>query len=167
MSDWIRRPYNREWDEDAIAYLWLKSYCHSRAGLRAGAHVDASPEELVFLDAHRPIVEWLLGNAKTEVLCDPDRSEPSEAGPPIVWAFACTSGNDVIHYALAKRSAVKARLSGDMLRDLLGDKLDKACVYTFDQVEMSERKCQLHGIQRPTLWRPDPTWLVVNILKAA
>lgn len=166
MTDWVRRPYNPAWDEDAVMYLWLKSYCHSRAGLRAGAHVDATPAEIQFIAEHRPIVEWLLTNAKTEVLCDPERVEPSDLGPPVVWAFACTSEPDVVHYALAKRSAMRVGLSGDMLKELLGERLHSPCIYTFDQVELSARRCEMHGIQRPTAWRPDPTWLVVNIMRS-
>lgn len=166
QHDWVKRPYVQEWDHDALLYLWTRSYCHSKSGMRIGAHKDRSDEEKIFVEEISPIISYLLSTQNVEVICDPDRAEPSEDGPPIIWAFACTSEDDIVHYALAKKNAIKAGLSGAMLEDLLGPKLQKRVFYTFEPVELSENRCREHSMERPKNWRPHPTWIATKIIGA-
>lgn len=150
--DWTKRAYLPS-DESGVLYLWLKSYAHSAYGVARGAHVDASPEEVAYWREQAPVVEALLQHATVEVVCDPDRVHDSEAGPAVIWGFACTSG-DVIHMLVVKRSAHKAGIAGDIAKDLLGDRLTKSCGMTHEQVELRK----IFG-RIPHRWYMDSTWL--------
>lgn len=151
-ADWIKRPYDAAEDERALVYLWLKSYAHSSYGVARGAHVDASPEEVAYWREQAPVVEALLRSADVEVICDPDRAVPSEAGPAVIWGFACTSG-DVVHMVVVKRSVARAGLAQDIVRDLLGSRLERACGMTHELVELRK----ILGV--PRQWYVDSTWL--------
>lgn len=168
-QDWIRRPYRAEWDEAAVMYLWMKSLCHTRAGIQAGAHVKASPQEVAFWDEHRPVLSWLLEHSDVEVLMDPERVEPSSKGPTVLWAFAATTG-DVVHGVVVKRSAVRAGFGPDMIRDLLGDRFSRRCAYTLEIPQMRPRgpeRDALAGLTMPGSWFPDHTWLIRSMVRAA
>lgn len=146
MTDWLKRPYDPETDHDAIVALWLRSYSLSPYGKRVEHY-----------DRLRYVVSWLLnsGVAKTEVICDPEH-------PEIIWAFACTTGENIVHYTVVKNSAVRLGLSAEMLRELLGDRLDRRCHYTFDPAEFLPSRCEEHKVDRPD-WRPDLLWLALNL----
>lgn len=168
MSDlWVRRPYDSATDEDGVLYLWLKSYAHTRDLVEQGAHKDGSDAERRYWREHAPIVECILrsGIAATTVLCDPSRVHASADGPPVIMAFACTSG-DVVHYVSVKRQYAREGFGPDMLAELLGDLLTKPCTYSHDLVEMrpvrDRRSGEMRvpcGVQIPSSWRKDAWWL--------
>ncbi len=161
MSDWIKRRYLPE-DEDGIVYLWTASYSRGIEGEERGAHVRQVPiresasstyvrEKTRELWAEQaPLVEKLLSApwAITEVICDPERVYTSAAGPAVIWGFACTSG-DVVHYVCVKRDVVRAGFGADIVRDLLGDRLERPCTFTHELVEMTKGAC---GVRLPASW---------------
>lgn len=148
-ADWLVRPYEAG-DEDACVYLWLKSYAHSRYGTQLGAHIDASPAERRYWDEHQPLVLSLLRNEDSRVVCDPSR-------PNVILGFACTSGADLVHYVVVKRSAVKAGFGRELVAELLGDRLKRRCYTTFEQTELRRDQS---GVSLPEEWRrADPLWI--------
>ncbi len=165
MTDWTLRPYDAATDEDAVVYLWLKSFAHSRANVARGAHRDGTDAERAYWRRHVPIVEHLLRTATTTVLCDPERSTVTPAGPPVIWAFVCVSG-DVVHYVSVKRQYARDGFGPDMLADLLGDRLGRVCSFTHDLVEMRavrDRRTNEErvpcGVRIPGAWVEDSWWL--------
>lgn len=167
MSDWVKRPYDRATDEDGVVFLWLKSYAHTRENVARGANRDGSESERRYWREHAPIVECLLhsGVASTEVLCDPARVRASSEGPPVIMAFACTTG-DVVHYVSVKRAYAREGFGPEMVSDLLGDRLERACSYSHELVEMRAVRDRRSGVERvpcglhvPTTWHPDAWWL--------
>lgn len=137
---WVKREY-RPSDEDGVVYLWLKSFAHSRYGKRLGADRDGSDAELAYWAEHREIVMRLIASSRIELLCDPDDDS-------VFWAFAVTMG-DVVHYAVVKRRF--APYAKDMLRELLGEHLGRACRYTHEPVELLKS-----GVGVPEAWTFDP-----------
>ena len=169
MSDWTKRRYEPTSDEDAVVYLWLKSYAHAKHNVARGAHRDAgkkepSHPERQYWAEHAPVVEMLLSYGQTEVLCDPDR-DGSDGQPPSILAFACTSG-DVVHYVCVKRDYARDGFGPDMVRDLLGGRLTRRCVYTHELVEMRDQRPAC-GLSVPALWLFDPWWLSRQMLGGA
>lgn len=164
---WVQRPYDARTDEDAVLYLWLKSYAHSRPNVARGANRDGTDAERRYWREHAPIVECLLrsGISETVVLCDPARVHASEAGPPVIMAFACTTG-DVVHYVSVKRQYARDGFGPDMVADLLGGRESRACTFTHDLVEMrpvrnkqtGEVKAPC-GVVVPLSWTEDSWWL--------
>lgn len=169
MSDWLKRPYERE-DEDGLVYLWLKSYAHAKRNVDAGANKDGSAAERKYWREHAPIVEFLLRNAQTELLVDPERAHASSAGPAVIMAFACTT-DDVVHYACVKRKYAREGFGPDMLRDLLGGRLNASCVHTHELPEMmprfGERLGPSSGVLLPVAWTYDPWWLTRQLVGGA
>ena len=165
-AEWIKRAYVPE-DESALVYLWCKSYMRSLEGVERGCYNpydrgDAQKSVVEVREAQRqlwaeqaPLVEVLLRRADVEVLCDPERVYASEAGPAVIWGFACTSG-DTIHYVCVKRDAVKVGLGPEMVQDLLGSRLQRPCWFTHDLVEMRTGSC---GVKLPRTWGWDSLWL--------
>lgn len=172
MSDWTKRAYNAATDEDAIVFLWLKSYAHTRELVELGANRDGSDAERRYWREHAPIVETLLKGAETLVLCDPERSVVTPAGPPVIWAYACCTG-DVVHYVGVKRMYA-AEFGAEMVADLLGERLERPCTYTHDLVEMRPVRDRRTGEERvpcgvrvPPLWRKDAWWLARQMVGGA
>jgi hypothetical protein len=172
VTDWVKRPYDGATDEDAICYLWLKSYAHSRANVLRGAHRDRSEAERRYWREHAPIVECLLRTAQVEVLCDPNRATASKLGPPVILAFACTSG-DVVHYVCVKRDYARAGFGAEMAADLLGDRMKRACTFTHELVEMKPRRDRETGETfhpagpMPSSWTEDTWWLARALVGGA
>jgi hypothetical protein len=134
---WIVRPYDAATDEAFVLHSWVTSYMRGRAGraLRAcGAKRSAEGERMFWRD-HRAIVLGLLSRASTVVACDAERASHTDSGEPVFFGFATCEG-DLVHYAFVKRSASAVGLGRDLARDLLGDRLDRACGYTFEQVDL-------------------------------
>lgn len=173
MTDWRKRDYDPRTDEDAVVYLWLKSYAHASHNVAAGAHRDSGKKdenhpERRYWRAHAPVVESLLRQCTTHVLCDPERFDGSN-GPPGILAFACMDG-DVIHYVSVKRDYARAGFGPEMLADLLGGRLSRACTYTHELVEMrapSRNALPSSGVSVPSSWRADPWWLARALLGGA
>jgi hypothetical protein len=167
VSEWTKRAYIPSEDEDALVYLWCASYLRSLEGIARGAHLEhgrAAEERTspAVREAARkmwaeqaPLVELLLSTTDVQVVCDPARPLTSPAGPAVIWGFASTTG-DVVHYVCVKRDVVKAGFGADIVRDLLGDRLERACTHTHDLVEMRTGTC---GVRLPRNWGWDSLWL--------
>jgi hypothetical protein len=166
MSEWVKRPYIASEDLDALVYLWCTSYLRSREGIARGAYVPhgsaaetnrrAEVREAV-MDMwadQEPLVRALLDGSDVMVACDPARPRRTEEGPAVIWAFAATSG-DVVHYVCVKRK-LAALIGADMVRDLLGSRLDRPCTFTHDLVEMRTGSC---GVRLPESWGWDSLFL--------
>ncbi len=165
-TDWLKRASLPE-DEDALVFLWCTSYMRSLEGEERGAylrHGSESNQKAVpeVREARRelwaeqaPLVEVLLAKCTVEVVCDPERPVAGPDGPAVLWGFACTSG-DVVHYVCVKRNVVKAGFGADIVRDLLGSRLQRPCWFTHDLVEMRTGAC---GVRLPGLWGWDSLWL--------
>lgn len=136
-------------DEDFIVSTWLMSYSRSREGYHAGA-MPKSQARTAFWDAHRPVVELLARSADVEVICD-------DEDPNVVYAWACTSG-DVVHGCIVKREYERADPEGarEMVRELLGERLDRACPYTYFPYDLQLLKLL------PRDWYPAAAWLAQN-----
>jgi hypothetical protein len=146
---WTKRPM-LPMDEDFIVYSWLTSYSRSREGQALGANHEGDAKRR-FWEEHRPIVEALIRTENVEVASD-------AADPTVIWGWACTSG-DTVHYALVKRSLMQAdrEKSIELVRDLLGDRLDRACPYTREQ-----RDLYLLGLV-PREWYPSSIWFAKRV----
>lgn len=168
-NEWLKRPYVREDDEDACLYLWVSSYLRSEEGIARGAFVPGGNREAsATREAARsmwaeqaPLVEVLLASTDVEVVVDPLRPHASADGPAVIWGFAATTG-DVVHYVCVKRDVVKAGFGPDIVRDLLGSRLDRPCSFTHQLVEMlptgrsTPPPC---GVRVPPGWGWDSLWL--------
>lgn len=161
-APWIKRPYVAAEDEDGVLSLWLKSYARSAYGLARRADETTGPHVRAYWAEQAPLVEALLRSADTELVMDPDRVHASEHGPAVFYGFACTSG-DTVHYVCVKRSAVKAGLGADIVRELLGSRLERPCGYTHELVEMRSGAC---GVRLPRDWYSDSTFLARRVVGA-
>ena len=158
QQDWTIRDGVPE-DENAIVSTWLKSFAHSKYGVRRGAHIDRSSEEQDYWKEHRAIVTGLVRGETVRVACDPERAKHKPDAPAIIWAWCCTSGDDLLHYVLVKRSAIKAGLGPERLHALIGDRLKRRQWITFEQVELSTAPGR-SGVPTPDEWRrADPLWI--------
>ncbi len=176
-SPWLIRPYDptNQLDEDGLMYFLGVGYTRSRAGARAGASKaggsrtkaerdagvnevapDARDAQRAFMLAHRFIFTWLLKNA--EISLAVDREKPNER----IWAWLVTTG-DVIHAVGCKRSLITEKLSSDIVRDLLGTRLMRHQVCSLELPQMRTRGAEAIGIDRPSSWSLDPTWLLTRI----
>jgi hypothetical protein len=154
VSDWIVRPYEAE-DEACVVSMWLKSYAHAREVTETGlasASVDGHPDEIRFWKVHQPIVMGLLAESEILVACDPDRVHAEPGKPAVIWAWACLSG-DTVHWVAVKRTAVKAGLGEDLVKALLGDRLEREQRTTFEMVDMARMRLIPKG------WKRDRGWL--------
>lgn len=170
-AEWVKRAFVPE-DESALVYLWCNSYIRSLEGIARGAFIEhastdvqkgspavrAARRELWAEQA--PLVETLLARTDVEVICDPERVYATEEGPAVIWGFAATSG-DVVHYVSVKRDAVKVGIGADIVRDLLGSRLERACTHTHDLVEMRTGSC---GLRLPRSWGWDSLWLARRLV---
>lgn len=172
MSElWVKRAAVPE-DEGALVYLWLKGYAHARENVTRGANRDHSEAERTYWREHAPIVEALLRSQTVEVLCHPERVHASSAGPAQIFGFACTTG-DVVHWVCIKRKyardAMLRDLCADMVRDLLGDRLERPCAYTHELVEMRRHPVRPApcGVALPASWYEDTWWVARQMLGGA
>lgn len=147
-------------DEDVVVWTWIYSYARSAYGIARGAHVPSmipgqsrppKREDMTsFWSEQRPIVVHLLACADVAIACDAQ-------APDVVWGWACTSG-DTVHYVLAKRTAHQAGVSADIYRDLLGDRMQRACGMTHELVDMRRSELRAAGVTLPREWYLDTTW---------
>lgn len=158
-SEWRKRPFAPA-DESVVLYMWLKSFAHSRFGRVHGAEMTGTRAEQTFWNQQRPVVQYLLRHATTEIACDPGDAKT-------VWAFACTSG-DVVHYFCVKRRVaqlVDLEFAADIVRDLVGRRLKRECPFTY------ELPWRDSGIAMPVRsdgkprWYADTTFVPRMILK--
>ncbi len=178
-SPWLIRPYDPTLEHDGqreidgLMYFLGIGYTRTRAGERACAsHAGGSraaedreggtkkdqatiDRERAFIDAHRFIWAWILENAEVSVAVD--REKPSR-----IWAWLATSGS-VIHAVGCKRSLITNQLSGEVVRELLGDRLRKHQVCSLELPQMRTRGREAIGIDRPSSWSLDPSWLLTRI----
>lgn len=154
MGDWVIRSYEPD-DEACCASMWLKGYAHSDDVREAGyadAAVDASPDEVAYWRTYQPIVTGLLRSADVRVACDPERVHAEPGRPAVIWAWAAMS-DDQVHWVGVKRQATKAGLGEDLVRDLLGDRLERPMRTTFDLVDLWKLRLI------PKNWQRDRRWL--------
>lgn len=155
MSDWTIRPGVRD-DENCIAQMWHFQLCHGSEAERfgaPGAAVKNSRAEQRFWEENEPIVTGLLRSANVLVACDPERSTYEPSRPAIIWAWAVTGADDWVYGVGIKRSAVRARIAEDIVRDLLGDRLDRHQRTVLELLDMRG----LHMI--PSNWSKDDDWM--------
>lgn len=147
MSDGYRiRPY-RSSDEPFVVFSWLSSHAKSEHGKRWNTKTFArAGDEDHYWTHHRPVVNRLLGEAEVLVACD-------EADDDIIWGWSCTSGADVLHYAVVK-FVLAGDLAMDVVRKLLPGRLDRAQIVTHEQCGLRQAK-----VRPPTSWRYDPYWI--------
>lgn len=153
MSDWVIRPYLPQ-DEACTVSMWLKAYAHAREVKETGlekASEDGHPDEIRYWKIHQPIVMGILGESEIVVACDPERASYDQ-GPSVIWAWACISG-ETVHWVGVKRNVTQAGLGADIVRDLLGDRMEREQRTTFEMVDMSRLRLI------PKQWRRDRGWL--------
>ncbi len=167
-EEWKKRAFIADEDQDVVVSQWCSSYLRGREGVARGAflpHAKVSETQslgsvreasLALWADQEPLVRGLIASpgVRIEVVCDPERARRSEAGPAVVWAFAATSG-DVVHYVSVKRK-VAPLLGADMVRDLLGSRLDRPCWFTHELVEMRTGSC---GQRLPQSWSWDSLFI--------
>jgi hypothetical protein len=170
-APWVLRPFGEDpRDEEAMHYLLGVAYTRSRAGQRAGAsragrRGDEPNGEMVikqraFLAAMSPVWSWLLDNATVTLAVDPEQRH-------IVWGWAITSEPNVVHAVGVKRSVIDDAgpdVAQDLVRDLLGHRLDKHQVLTLELPQMRVRGDAAIGIDRPREWSLDPVWLLTRMV---
>lgn len=117
MTDWLKRPYCPDTDEDVVVSMWLTSHLRDGArGRRLRRVIDGDAET----EAYRPAVHTLLRFASCDVLCDPT----TDGTEPIVWAWACfdLEPTPALHYVAVKKSAHEDgdyKLAAEMVTELL------------------------------------------------
>ncbi len=168
-AEWVKRPFDPTEDQSVVVSQWCNSYLRSREGQARGAYfthgradeqkhdADIRESSLAMWADQEPLVRALIVSpgVRFEVVCDPERATRTEAGPPVVWAFAATSGDYVVHYVSVKRK-IAPLLGADIVRDLLGDRLERPCHFTHELVEMRNGSC---GLRMPTSWTWDSLYI--------
>ena len=139
-SDWVIRPYMAT-DEGFVVSSWLTSWSTSEYGQKWGAKRRANLAG-GWWDEWRPVIMLLLRESTVRVLCDAGNED-------VIWAWACTGGDAVTHYVEVKYS-FKGELGGDMVRALLGDRLTREQVCSFEQRGLRNAR-----IPYPKLWQLD------------
>lgn len=151
-AEWTVRDFLPD-DENCVVSTWLKSYAHARE-VRGGdfpsANIDGHPDEIRFWRVHQPIVEALTRFGQVRVVCDPNRAT-YDNGPAVVWAWSCTS-EDTVHWVCVKRSVVRAGFGEDIVRDLLGERLERPQQTTFELVDLAKLKMVPEDWFRATHW---------------
>lgn len=154
--EWIVRPYAPEWDESALVYMWLKSYGKSEYARALGGHVEHSTDALSYWMTHRRVVMELLAQHGARVLCDPDRPEPVDNKPAIIWAWACVDPDELeVHYISVKRNMARAGVVPEMFTALVGDLVDEPCRVTHDLTELRSTPWRKAGVRLPAEWYVD------------
>lgn len=153
-ADWTIRTSVPE-DENCIVSTWLKGFSRSR-DIREGfpqASLDGHGDQYRYWKIYQPIVEALVRNAEVRVLCDPARSTHEPSSPAVIWAWVCCT-DDTVHWVCVKRSAAQTGLAEEMVRDLLGDRLEREQKTTFELTDMNERTLRV-----PKIWKRERRWL--------
>ncbi len=176
--EWVKRGYDANTD-DGLYYLLSVSYTRSRSGFYAGAsragrsmanRVPCAPDEVhkqvAFMEAHRPVWEWLLENADVTLAIDPKAPADSQ-----VWGWMITSGPNVIHALGVKRTVVSVSrdLAQEIALDLAGDRWDTFQSVTLELPQFQRetpkfRGADLLGITKPSRWTYDTTWLLTRMV---
>lgn len=140
------RPYDRETDENAVVYMWLKSYAQSEYGRERKADKSNTPGELAYWVTHRDIVLRLLDEHGARVVCDPD-------DVTTIWGWACVDPVELaVHYVSIKRQAAKLGFVSEIWDALVGDLVTEPCVVTHELVEMRSDPWRKAGITMPAQW---------------
>jgi len=140
------RPYDRETDENAVVYMWLKSYAQSQYGRDRKADKANTPGELAYWVTHRDVVLRLLEEHGARVVCDPDDTTT-------IWGWACVDPVELaVHYVSIKRQAAKLGFVPEIWEALVGDLVGEPCVVTHELVEMKSDPWRKAGITMPAQW---------------
>ena len=152
-ADWTIRPSVPD-DEGCLVSTWLKGYSRSDEVMERfpGACQDGSQDHVRYWRVYQPIVEALVRQSDVRVVCDPERATYEPDSPAVIWAWACMSP-DAVHWVCVKRSAAKAGLAADIVKDLLGDRLEREQRTTFELVDLTRT------VKVPKIWKRDRGWL--------
>lgn len=150
---WTLRPSEPS-DENCLVSMWCKSHAHSREvrEILPNANIDGSQDEIRHWRVHQPIVEALVHSCDVRVAVDPLRVHGTTSLPAVILGWACMSG-EAVHWVAVKRSVVRAGLGDELVRDMLGDRLDRVQTTTFELVDLAKLK------MIPALWTRDREWL--------
>lgn len=154
VNEWVVRPYEAD-DESCVVSMWLKAYARSREVVDTGlakAGELGHRDQIRFWKIHQPIVMGILAESQVLVACDPSRVHAEPGQPAVIWAWACISG-DTVHWVGVKRSAVDAGLGEDLVKALLGDRLEREQQTTFEMTDLSRLR------MIPKAWKRDRGWL--------
>lgn len=128
-------------DKNALVSLWLESFFRSSTGREY--HFEGGKAE--YWRRHEPLVHRLLARSQVRLAVD-------IADPNIICAFVVTEGEDVLHYAMAKRVYHRAGVTGDMFRDLLGPMMARRVYHTHELPEFARAELVASGFRRPESW---------------
>ncbi len=137
--------------------MWHVQLCHGTEAIAAGmpgAAEKGSEAEQVFRQENEPIVTGLIRSAEVLVACDPGRVTYEPGLPSVIWAWAVL-GRDCVYQVGIKRSAVRTGIAEDIVRDLLGSRLDRHQATVMDLVDMG----RLNLI--PRSWHKQEQWMSV------
>lgn len=154
MSDWLIRHGVPE-DIDCIASMWLRQLCKGQDATATGyrdARTKGSDSEVWYWQENEPIVGGLIRSATVLVACDPDRSTYEAAYPAVIWAWAVMDG-DYIYGVGVKRTAARSGIAEYIVRDLLGDRLDRPQSFVMDLVDLRNLRLL------PSAWRKEEHWM--------
>lgn len=139
-SPWRIRGMVPEDTRDIIR-LWLSSFWDSRYARRF--HYPGGKRD--YEAKHGARIRKLLERSDVRIACDPSDEN-------IWYAFAVVEGASTVHYAFVKRSFHRNELSADLLRELLADRLDRACTYSHELCEFKKYEAYIQGLRIPDNW---------------
>lgn len=149
MTDYRVRPY-RSGDEGFCVFSWLHSHARSEHGKRWNtSQFRILGQDDHYWTEHRRIVLRLLRESDTRVVCDAEQDD-------IIWAWACTDGDDVLHFAV-----VNHKLGGDLAPELI-DALVPGRLQRKQLVTHEQTGLRAAGIKVPSEWRYDPFWIAAK-----
>lgn len=154
VSDWTIR-HGLPQDEPCIATMWHRQLCvgpDAAAAGMAGAAQKGSALEQSFRAENDPIVTGLIRSAEVLVACDPDRADYELGLPAVIWAWVVL-GPDTVYQVGIKRTAARAGIAEAMVRDMLGERLERRQVTVMHLVDMGKLR------MIPKAWYIDPDWL--------
>lgn len=149
-EDWKIRAGVPE-DENCIATMWHAQLCHGDDAPE-GAAEKGSLAEQAYRQENEPVVTALIRTAEVRVACDPDRSTYEPGSPAVIWAWAVL-GRDRVYQVGVKRTAVRAGISEPMVRDLLGDRLERSQATISQLVDLGKLR------MIPKSWFIDHDWM--------
>ena len=138
VMPWVMRPYSTS-DEGFVVYSWLKSFSRSRIG-RAWVQAEGWSG---YWAGHRPHVLRVVH--RTQILCMPDSSD-------VILGWVAGT-DELLHYALCKRTLHEERLAAEAFCFMLGDRLNRAQTLTHEQCDLQDVR---ESITPPRMWTLNP-----------
>jgi hypothetical protein len=164
MSDYAIRPYDKTRDEDWVLPQWIGSVGASRFGLATKQHDEA--RRRAQWESRRAIVQRLLDTQQTMVAVT-----DADSALAVGIAFACfdAQSDRLVHYVSVRHSHQRA-VGAEVVRALLGERLERACGVTFDPHELRRDWARQPEAGRPICvrhWYQDPYRLAEVVKEAA